>query len=166
MSEVGSSRGTADVAVPDPLAPVRVDPARVAFARVDPAPITVEECEQAVASDSVGAVVTFAGVVRNHDGGKGVLSLEYSGHPAAGDVIATVAATVAAEFPSVTLAVAHRIGALEIGDLALACAVASAHRADAFAACARLVDEVKTRVPIWKKQYFADGSTEWVAAIG
>ena len=95
-----------------------------------------------------------------------MLSLEYSGHPSAESVIEQVAASVAAEFPSVTLAVAHRIGALEIGDLALACAVASAHRADAFAACARLVDEVKTRVPIWKKQYFADGSTEWVAAIG
>ena len=168
---MGSSRGTADVAVPDPLAPVRVAPTRVAatrvaFARVDPAPITVEECERAVASDSVGAVVAFAGVVRDHDGGNSVLSLEYSGHPAAGDVIATVAATVAAEFPSVTLAVAHRVGALGIGDVALACAAASAHRADAFAACARLVDEVKTRVPIWKKQHVADGSTEWVAAIG
>ena len=153
------------------MAPVRVDPgrvapARVAFARVDPAPITVEECERAVASDSVGAVVTFAGVVRNHDGGKSVLSLEYSAHPSAESVIEQVAASVAAEFPSVTLAVAHRIGALEIGDVALACAAASAHRADGFAACARLVDEVKTRVPIWKKQHFADGSTEWVAAIG
>ena len=153
------------------MAPVRVAFARgaatrVAFARVDPAPITVEECEQAVASDSVGAVVTFRGVVRNHDDGKSVLSLEYSAHPSAERVIEQVAALVAAEFPAVRLAVAHRVGALGIGDVALACAAASAHRADAFAACARLVDEVKARVPIWKKQHFADGSTEWVAAIG
>ena len=166
MSEPGSSRGTADVGVPDSLAPVRVAPTRVAFSRVDPASITVEECERAVASDSVGAVVTFAGVVRNHDEGKGVQSLEYSAHPSAQSVIEQVAASVAAEFPAVRLAVAHRVGALGIGDVALACAAASAHRADAFAACARLVDEVKTRVPIWKKQHFADGSTEWVAAIG
>lgn len=138
----------------------------VAFARVDSGPITVEECERAVTRVTAGAVVTFAGVVRDHDGGKGVLSLEYSAHPTAGEVIAAVARSVASEFPEVGLAVAHRVGALAIGEVALACAAASAHRAEAFAACARLVDEVKDRVPIWKKQHFADGTTEWVAAIG
>ena len=142
------------------------EPERVAFARVDSEPITVDECERSVEGDSAGAVVTFAGVVRNHDQGRGVRSLEYSAHPSAGDVIARVAASVAVEFPAVRLAVAHRVGALGIGDIALACAAASAHRADAFAACARLVDEVKDQVPIWKKQYFVDGTTEWVAAIG
>lgn len=138
----------------------------VVFARVDSVAITVEQCEQAVASDTAGAVVTFAGVVRNHDDGRGVLSLEYSKHPSADAVIGAVAASIAAEFPDVRLAVAHRVGALDIGDVALAVACASAHRADAFAACARLVDEVKALVPIWKKQHFADGTTEWVAAIG
>lgn len=139
---------------------------RVAFARISDAPITVEECDLAVASATAGAVVTFAGVVRNHDEGRGVLTLDYTAHPSAGEVIASVAASVAAEFPDVELAVAHRIGALVVGDVALACAAASAHRAEAFAACARLVDAVKESVPIWKEQSFTDGTTEWVASLG
>ena len=137
----------------------------VAFARVDSALITVEECARAVTTDTAGAVVTFAGVVRNHDEGRDVLTLEYSAHPSAAEVIARVAATVAAEFPAVRLAVAHRVGSLVVGDVALACAAASAHRAEAFEACSRLVDAVKDTVPIWKFQAFADGSTEWVAAL-
>ncbi|MDQ4138332.1 MAG: molybdenum cofactor biosynthesis protein MoaE, partial [Actinomycetota bacterium] len=62
--------------------------------------------------------------------------------------------------------VLHRVGDLAIGDVALACAVSSAHRAAAFATCAALVDEVKGRVPIWKEQFFDDGSAEWVGALG
>lgn len=138
----------------------------VAFARVDGSPITLAECEVAVQSDAAGAVVTFAGVVRNHDDGRDVTWLDYTGHPSAGAVIAQVAADVVALFPAVRVAVSHRVGRLEVGDVALACAVASAHRQDAFAACSRLVDEVKTRVPIWKEQGFGDGSTEWVASLG
>ncbi|WP_335920178.1 molybdenum cofactor biosynthesis protein MoaE [Marisediminicola antarctica] len=140
--------------------------ARVAFARISDEPITVEECDLAVATASAGALVSFAGVVRNHDEGRGVLTLDYTAHPSAGDVIASVADSVAAEFPGVNLAVVHRIGALQIGDIAIACAAASAHRAEAFAACARLVDAVKESVPIWKEQAFADGTTEWVASLG
>ncbi|WP_150308159.1 molybdenum cofactor biosynthesis protein MoaE [Planctomonas psychrotolerans] len=138
----------------------------VAFARVDGSAISVAECEAAVASDAAGAVVAFAGVVRNHDEGRDVSWLDYEGHPTAGRVIAQVAADVAARHPRVRIAVAHRVGRLAIGDVALACAVSSAHRAEAFAACALLVDEVKRRVPIWKEQGFGDGSTEWVASLG
>ncbi|MCU1637872.1 MAG: moaE [Microbacteriaceae bacterium] len=138
----------------------------VAFARISDTAITIEECAEAVACDTAGAVVTFAGVVRNHDEGRGVLALDYSAHPSAAEAIESVAAAVAAEFPAVTIAVAHRIGSLTVGDVALACAAASAHRADAFAACARLVDTVKESVPIWKEQRFVDGSTEWVASLG
>ena len=69
-------------------------------------------------------------------------------------------------FPDVVVAVAHRVGRLDIGGLALGCAVASAHRASAFLACAALVDRVKETVPIWKEQGFDDGGTEWVQAIG
>ena len=139
---------------------------RVAFARVSAVPITVDECSAAVESPTAGAVVTFAGVVRDHDDGRGVLTLDYTAHPSAGEVIASVAEQVADEFPAVALAVSHRIGHLVVGDVALACAAASAHRADAFAACARLVDVVKERVPIWKEQGFTDGTSEWVAALG
>ena len=138
----------------------------VLFARVDDTPITVEECTDAVADKAAGAVVTFAGVVRNHDEDRGVTWLRYSAHPSAEAVLADVVRDVAMAHPGCRIAAAHRVGDLGIGDIALACAVASAHRAAAFAACAALVDDIKNRVPIWKEQGFADGSTEWVAALG
>lgn len=126
-------------------------------------PLDVEEHARLVALSNAGAVVSFAGAVRDHDGGRTVRALEYSGHPGAGDVITRVAAQVLAAHPKVlALAVSHRIGPLAIGDAALACAVSAAHRAEAFAACAALVDEVKLQLPIWKRQEFADGSDEWV----
>ncbi|RJQ82548.1 molybdenum cofactor biosynthesis protein MoaB [Pseudonocardiaceae bacterium YIM PH 21723] len=116
-----------------------------------------------VASRSSGAVVSFAGVVRDHDHGRSVTELEYSGHPSAQDVIAEVAADILKQFPALNaIAVSHRVGPLKIGDTALACAVSSAHRKDAFVACAELVDEVKRRLPIWKRQVFTDGTDEWV----
>jgi molybdopterin synthase catalytic subunit len=140
--------------------------AGVLFATISDGPITVEQCADAVADAAAGAVVTFAGVVRDHDEGRGVVTLDYTAHPSASEVILAAAEQVVAEFPSVKVAVAHRIGSLVIGDVALACAAASAHRAEAFAACARLVDVVKETVPIWKEQGFTDGSTEWVASLG
>jgi molybdopterin synthase catalytic subunit len=91
-----------------------------------------------------------------------VVRLVYEAHPSAEAVLAEVAAEIAKD-PSVSaLAVSHRVGPLEIGDVALAAAVATAHRAEAFAICARLVDEVKARLPVWKHQYFSDGTDEWV----
>lgn len=138
---------------------------RVVFARIADAAITVEECAEAVGSATAGAVVTFAGVVRDHDDGRSVVTLDYSAHPSAADAIAAVAASVAEEYPDVTLAIAHRVGHLVVGDVALACAAASAHRAEAFTACARLVDAVKESVPIWKNQRFTDGSSEWVDSL-
>jgi molybdopterin synthase catalytic subunit len=118
--------------------------------------------ERAVAGPTAGAVVSFAGVVRDHDGGRAVTLLEYEAHPAAEAVLKEIA-TEAAAWPEVRgVAVSHRVGVLAVGDVALAAAVATAHRADAFAACARLVDEVKARLPVWKRQLFADGTEEWV----
>ena len=125
--------------------------------------LDVEEHARLVTRPDAGAVVSFSGVVRDHDGGRKVRALEYSSHPGAPDVIVRVAAQIAAAHPEVqALAVSHRIGPLEIGDSALACAVSAAHRAEAFAACAALVDEVKLQLPIWKRQEFTDGSEEWV----
>ncbi|MEY2848940.1 MAG: hypothetical protein RI885_1605 [Actinomycetota bacterium] len=139
---------------------------RVRFALVSEEAVSVDVCVSAVSAASAGAVVTFAGVVRDHDEGRGVVALRYSSHSSAGDAIQRVADTVAAQFPEVVLAVAHRVGGLMVGDVALACAVASAHRSDAFAACSALVDAVKEGVPIWKEQEFTDGTSEWVASIG
>jgi molybdenum cofactor synthesis domain-containing protein len=126
-------------------------------------PLDVEEHARMVTRSTAGAVVSFSGVVRDHDGGRGVRALEYSSHPGAGDVITRVAAQVAVKHSEVyALAVSHRIGQLAIGDSAIVCAVSAAHRAAAFAACAALVDEVKLQLPIWKRQELSDGSEEWV----
>jgi molybdenum cofactor synthesis domain-containing protein len=126
-------------------------------------PLDVEEHARMVSRSTAGAVVSFSGLVRDHDGGRGVRALEYSSHPDAGNVIARVAAQVAAVHSKVyALAVSHRIGSLAIGDSAIVCAVSAAHRAEAFAACAALIDEVKLQLPIWKRQELADGSQEWV----
>ncbi|QKS12376.1 molybdenum cofactor biosynthesis protein MoaE [Curtobacterium sp. Csp1] len=138
---------------------------RVVLADVVDRVVTVDEVSAAVATDQDGAVVTFAGIVRDHDGGKGVTALDYERHPSAAEVIAEVARTIADEHPEVRIAVLHRVGALGIGDVALAAAVASPHRGVAFTACGALVDLVKERTPIWKHQRFTDGSDEWVAAL-
>ena len=132
------------------------------LAQVTDEPLSVADHEAAVADKAAGAVVSFAGVVRDHDGGRGVVELEYEGHPSAEAVLAEVAAEVAADPAVYAVAVSHRVGKLEIGEVALAAAVSTAHRAAAFAACARLVEEVKARLPIWKRQVFADGTEEWV----
>ncbi|MBA2414298.1 MAG: molybdenum cofactor biosynthesis protein MoaE [Geodermatophilaceae bacterium] len=124
--------------------------------------LSVAEHEALVAHPGAGAVVSFGGVVRDHDGGRGVEALEYVGHPTAERIIAEVAADIAGSDDVYAVAVSHRIGQLTVGDVALACAVSSAHRGEAFAACARLVDEVKHRLPIWKRQVFSDGTDEWV----
>ena len=149
-------------------------------------PISVDQAIAAVESDTAGAVVSFSGVVRNHDGGKPVQRLSYSAHPTAHQVMADVVAQLVAEQAAggeiggtgtgtgtetgrgtaqpVRIWAAHRIGMLEIGDPALVCAVSAAHRGQAFAVCAELVDRIKAQVPIWKEQFFADGTVEWVGA--
>jgi molybdopterin synthase catalytic subunit len=139
--------------------------AAVLRAEVGEAPLDVAEHAALVDQAAAGAVVTFAGVVRDHDGGRSVRGLEYSAHPTAEKIVADVAADVAARSAGVrAIAVSHRIGPLGIGDVALACAVAADHRKEAFEACAELVDEVKRLLPVWKHQLFADGTDEWVGS--
>ncbi|EHK87654.1 molybdenum cofactor synthesis domain-containing protein [Saccharomonospora azurea SZMC 14600] len=136
---------------------------RIALAHVTEEPLSVEEHARLVADSGAGAVVTFEGVVRDHDGGRTVTALHYEGHPTAGDVLARVVSDVVSHREGVrAVAVSHRLGSLEIGDVALACAVAADHRAEAFATCSDLVDEVKARLPVWKHQWFGDGTDEWV----
>ena len=124
--------------------------------------LSLADHEAAVAGPRAGAVVSFQGVVRDHDQGRGVILLEYEGHPSAADVLREVAAEIAADPDVYAVAVSHRVGLLKIGDVALVAAVSTTHRAAAFAACARLVDEAKARLPIWKRQVFTDGTEEWV----
>ncbi|MCV7076687.1 molybdenum cofactor biosynthesis protein MoaE [Mycobacterium szulgai] len=128
-------------------------------------PIFLAEHEELVGHQSAGAVVGFVGMIRDHDGGRQVLQLEYSAHPSAAQVLAHIVAEVAEQSSGVrAVAASHRIGVLQIGDAALVAAVAADHRQEAFATCALLVDTVKARLPVWKHQFFEDGSEEWVGS--
>jgi molybdopterin synthase catalytic subunit len=128
-------------------------------------PIFLAEHEELVSHQSAGAVVGFVGMIRDHDGGRRVVRLEYSAHPSAAQVIADVVADVAELSSGVrAIAASHRIGVLHIGDAALVAAVAADHRRAAFATCAELVDTIKARLPVWKHQFFDDGTEEWVGS--
>ncbi|RPF22629.1 molybdenum cofactor biosynthesis protein MoaE [Myceligenerans xiligouense] len=117
--------------------------------------------EGAVAAAECGAVVTFRGVVRDDDGGRSVTSLDYEAHPDAVGVLRKVCQAVAGE-TGLRVAAMHRYGHLEVGDVALVAAASAGHRKEAFEACSLLVERIKAEVPIWKKQQFTDGESEWV----
>ncbi|HIW62380.1 MAG TPA: molybdenum cofactor biosynthesis protein MoaE [Candidatus Stackebrandtia excrementipullorum] len=134
----------------------------VVHAAVTAQAIGVASHEKLVARAAAGAVVAFAGVVRDHDHGRSVTRLSYEAHPDAEKILREVAGEIAEADGISAVAVSHRIGDLEIGDAALVAAVSGPHRAAVFTACARLVDEVKARLPIWKHQFFTDGTDEWV----
>ncbi len=139
--------------------------ASVARAAITDQPVLLAELEELVSHQAAGAVVGFAGVIRNHDGGRQVTRLEYSAHPSAADVIAQIVTDVAAQSDGVrAVAATHRVGTLQIGEPALVVAVAADHRRAAFETCAQLVDAIKARLPVWKRQFFADGSDEWVGS--
>jgi molybdopterin synthase catalytic subunit len=138
----------------------RADAVRLVAVRDQP--LDVAEVTAAVSDAAAGGLAVFVGAVRDHDGGQDVRRLEYSAHPTAESRLAGVAAEVAEEFEVVAVAAVHRVGALEIGDLAVVSAVSAAHRGEAFEASRALIDRLKERVPIWKHQVFADGTEEWV----
>ncbi|HQI66642.1 MAG TPA: molybdenum cofactor biosynthesis protein MoaE, partial [Rhodoglobus sp.] len=117
--------------------------------------------EHFVLTPANGALVTFRGVVRDHDHGLAVSALDYQAHPDAEGFLVDCCRQVS-EATGLRVAAAHRVGALVIGDVALVASVAAPHRAEAFAACEQLVDLIKLTVPIWKRQHLADGATEWV----
>jgi molybdopterin synthase catalytic subunit len=128
-------------------------------------PISLAEHEELVSHQAAGAVVGFVGMIRDHDDGRAVSRLEYSAHPSAEQVFADVITEVAEQSAGVrAVAASHRIGVLQIGEAALVAAVAADHRQAAFATCARLVDTIKARLPVWKHQFFDDGTEEWVGS--
>ena len=126
---------------------------------IDPA-----EVLDAVDDAGAGGVVSFTGLVRDTDGGKGVTALEYVAHPDAEAALRRVAEAVAADFPVRAIAAVHRTGLLQVGDVAVVVAAAAPHRGEAFEAARRLIDDLKETVPIWKRQVFADGEQEWVGS--
>jgi molybdopterin synthase catalytic subunit len=125
-------------------------------------PLSVDEIRGAAADPAAGAVAVFIGAVRDHDHGRGVTALSYSAHPSSQAELGRAAEKIAASYSIVSVAVAHRTGDLQVGDLAVVAAVGAEHRDVAFAACHALVDEVKATVPIWKHQFFTGGDSEWV----
>lgn len=131
------------------------------FARVTSDPLDRAAIEAFVLSRQDGALVTFEGVIRDHDHGDAVTALDYEAHPEAQRFLRDTCAEVARE-TGLRVAAEHRVGALAVGDVALVASVAAPHRAEAFAACALLVDRIKERTPIWKRQHLEGGTTEWV----
>jgi molybdopterin synthase catalytic subunit len=125
-------------------------------------PIDVGALLALVQSPERGGIACFLGTVRNHHRGREVVRLEYSAY---GPMAEAECGRVVAEAElrwDVAVALRHRVGELEIGDTAVAIAAASAHRDEAFLACRYMIEEVKRRVPIWKREVYADGSVEWV----
>jgi molybdopterin synthase catalytic subunit len=126
-------------------------------------PIRPHALKEALASSSAGAYVSFEGWVRDHNEGQGVTALEYEAH----ELIAAkegekILAEAVSRFDLAAVRCLHRVGHLEIGDCAVWVGVSAAHRGAAFDACRYIIDEVKQRVPIWKKEHYRDGHSGWV----
>ena len=131
------------------------------LALISAEPLDAAAIEAFVIDSENGALVTFRGIVRNHDHGLAVTALDYQAHPDAVSFLEACCRQVATA-TGLRVAAAHRVGSLVVGDTALVAAVAAPHRAEAFAACEQLVELIKREVPIWKRQHLADGATEWV----
>ncbi|MBD2892043.1 molybdenum cofactor biosynthesis protein MoaE [Spirillospora sp. NPDC000708] len=136
----------------------------IRLAEIRDTPLSVDEVFAAVGDPAAGGVALFVGTVRDHDHARDVSALSYSAHPTVRRELLAVMEKVAADLPVRALAAVHRVGDLQIGDLAVVVAASCPHRAEAFDACRRLIDDLKAQVPIWKHQTFADGGDEWVGA--
>jgi molybdopterin synthase catalytic subunit len=137
-------------------------PSTVRLAGITDAPLSVDKLVSAVTTPEVGGIGIFLGVVRSRDEGRAVDSLDYSDHPSADAVLGQCAERVAAQHDVIGVAVEHRVGHLEVGELAVVVVVGAAHRHAALSACTQLIDEIKTSVPIWKEQHFSSGASAWV----
>jgi molybdopterin synthase catalytic subunit len=132
------------------------------IARVTAAPLDPNEAIEAVSDPAAGAIDLFLGVVRNSNKGRDVAYLEYDAYPEMAEkLMADLGQEAVEEYGLRKVALYHRTGRLEIGETSLLIAISSGHRAEAFAAGKWLVDEVKKRVPVWKKEVWSDGE-EWI----
>jgi molybdopterin synthase catalytic subunit len=127
--------------------------------------LSVTEAIDAVRHASCGGIDVFVGVVRDENEGRHVVSLEYMAYDSmAVAEMDRIAGEIESRFAGVRVAVHHRIGTLAVGDAAVVCVAAAPHRGEAFAACRALIDEVKHRVPIWKREHGPDGAY-WVGWV-
>ncbi|MGD0374924.1 MAG: molybdenum cofactor biosynthesis protein MoaE [Streptosporangiaceae bacterium] len=134
----------------------------IRLAELRDTPLSVDEVRAAIMDPAAGGVALFTGAVRDHDHGRGVVRLSYSAHPSAATELRRVAEKVAASYDVLALAAVHRVGELDVGDLAVVVGASCVHRDSAFDACRALIDELKATVPIWKHQLFSGGDSEWV----
>lgn len=126
--------------------------------RVLDTPLDVASATAAVSAPDVGGIDLFLGAVRNHNDGRAVTLLEYHAYVSMAEKeMQRIAEEIASEMPGVRLAALHRVGSLAVGDLAVVCAAGAAHRGEAFVACRALIDRIKQRVPIWKREHGPDG---------
>ena len=134
----------------------------VRHARIENEPLSLDAHLALVDDPRMGAEVSFVGRVRDHDpdAASAVVALEYTAHPDAEAVLATLAARAIGETDAV-VAVSHRVGRLAVGDAAVVIAVAAAHRGEAFEVCRMLIEAIKAELPVWKRQVEADGTTAW-----
>jgi molybdopterin synthase catalytic subunit len=129
---------------------------------ISAAPIDQGMVEEKVREAGYGGTVTFIGTVRDHSRGKSVVRLEYEAYPGMAEKkMREIGEEIAKQWPGVRVAMAHRVGSLGVGDVAVAIAVAAPHRAQAFEACRFAIDRLKQTVPIWKKEFTSDGE-HWV----
>lgn len=130
---------------------------------VAPDPIDIAAIVRSVRTDACGAVITFAGVVRERsDDDRAVTGLSYEAHEAmAAAEFERIAGEARERFGPCEIAVAHRTGDLQVGDISVAVVVAAPHRGAAFDACEFTIDELKRRAPIWKKEHYERGGSEW-----
>jgi len=133
--------------------------------RIGTAPLSLDESVRAVDHAGAGAVATFVGVVRDHNDGRPVTLLEYEAYTSMAELeLARIEAEIEADSPAVRVHATHRVGALRVGDAAVVCAASAPHRGEAFAACRRLIDAIKHRLPIWKREHGPDGPY-WVGWV-
>lgn len=135
--------------------------------RLTSEPLDLAALRRAVSDPHAGAVAVFEGTVRNHHQGRAVLRLEYEAHTAVAEKEGNrIVSEAVKRFGLDHAEAVHRVGVLAIEESAVIVVVSSAHRAAAFEACRFIIDEIKHRVPIWKKEYYRDGSAEWVGCEG
>ena len=141
-------------------------PSKVPQVGISESPLSVDQALRLVSGPAVGGIALFVGTVRNADHGADVVSLDYTQHPSAIEVLTKCAEETAEQHDVLAIAVEHRVGHLEVGDIAVVVAVGAVHRGEALAACAHLINTLKAEVPIWKEQHFVSGSSEWVGLPG
>jgi molybdopterin synthase catalytic subunit len=138
------------------------EPDAVRLVELRETPLDVAEVVAALDDAGAGGLTLFVGRVRDHDHGLDVTGLEYSAHPTALEAMRQLCSEVAERYDVRGVAAVHRVGRLEVGDVAVVVATTAPHRGEAFEASRTLIDTLKAEVPIWKHQQFADGTTEWV----